>query len=90
MLWVNQDFSPQEKVFSPTMGLLTEAREQHQLLNYRSKMPPKPLTQSRKQLLEFVQILQPIADATDVLQSDKVTSSAVIPSLLGIYEGKWE
>ncbi len=48
---------------------------------------PKPLSCSRDQLLELVQLLEPIAEATDFLQSDGVTSSAVIPSIIGIHTG---
>ena len=50
---------------------------------------PKPLpTAARDQILELIQILQPIAEATDELQSDRVTSSAVIPSIVGVYTCK--
>ena len=73
----------QPAVFEAVMAILIEAKQADPGANI-----PKPLSYSRQQLLELVQLLEPLAEATDFLQSDGVTSSAVIPSIIGIHTGK--
>ena len=73
----------QKDVFPHAMDILMDARDSAKGMD----MPPKPLKHSRQQLLDLIDLLDPIAEATDTLQADGITSSAVIPAILGAYKG---
>ena len=73
-------------MFDTVMVLLSQARQEHK----GNDKPPKPLSSSRQQVLALIHLLEPMAEATDTLQGNGVTSSLIIPALIGTYLGLFQ